>query len=466
MAEHLTQVSRGSPRPAPVLMVVVATLVPLSLCPLWLPALPAYGFWIARGLAIAGSVFVVIAAGGRREEEGGLLPVLASPAFTLPLLALVFYSLLPALYVEFLMGGPQVIPPGARPEELHNPNGRYLLYATASTAESWVIAFSGIGLLLATAFDRLIPSRPESRALASPVCLAWSLALICGAGAAFHVGKRLLPSLAAPWMPSLVDTLPPLVMFGIGLLVQTHPHRPIRRSIWSVIGFAGGFGLLFPYQIKALVLFAVTALLRAMLHARGWARMALAVVVLASPSLGAGMVMLPRGLSPILAGKIIWRQSETIFCLDFALREAEAGGGEWRAGPFYFATALVPRVLWPDKPSLSHGDVFGKFCGLDIPGHSASITLLGEPALRAGPWGVAAAGLVLAGLSAAVIAAWKRGGHVATAFALGLSPWLIDFDQHFAMYAANLAKAFLAVLPAALVIGYFSRRHRRADPLS
>lgn len=442
-----------------VVLVAATALLPLAICPLWLPLLPPSlgGFWAARGLAVIGSIAALLAIGRGQDSKGRLSMVLASPAVTLPLLALVFYSLIPAVYVELYLGGPLAAPFWARAENLRYPTDQFLSYATNTTAESWILAFSGIGLLLATAFDRLIPVRRDEGSL-SPPPFAWGLALICAAGLAFHVGKGLLSPMALPWVGSLVDTLPPLVMFGVALVLQSQGVHPVRRGIWIVVGLAAGAGLLFPYQIKAYVMLLVTLLLIAVLRSRGWVRVAIMVTVLAAPALGAGMVMAPRGTLPNLAGKIVWRQAETMFCMDFALRDAASGGGEWRSGPFYFAAGLVPRILWPDKPTLSHGDAYGKFCGVKIAGHSASITLLGEPALRGGPWGMATAAAILAGLSAVMVGVWKRGGQVGTAFAIGLAPWLVDFDQHFAMYIANVAKASLAILPVALLIGSYGAK--------
>lgn len=441
--------------PAAVALALVAT------CPVWLPLLPAGGFWLARGLALAGSLGALMAMGRREDSAGKPALVLASPAVTLPLLALVFYSLIPALYVEWISGGPLAVPVGANPEDLHDPGDRFALYAPASTAESWVLAFAGIGLLLALFLDRLIPLRRD-QAAPSPT-VAMGLTLICGAGAAFHLGKWLIPSTASPWAISLLDVLPPLLMFGVALLAQ----HPSRRGMWTGIGLAAGMALLYPYHIKLFVLLFVTLLLMSILRSRGWMRLAIIGALLISPVLGAKIVTLARGVTTGLPTKIVLRQAESVFCLGFVLRDAEAVSDEWRAGPFYFAAGLVPRALWPEKPTLSHGGAFRKFCGVDSPSHSSSVTLLGEPALRGGPWGMEAAGLVLAGFSALVIAAWKRGGRVTVALALGLTPWLVDFDQHFAMYVANAAKAFLAILPVALLLGYLGRRKAAGShPLS
>lgn len=448
-------------RPSPsslILAAAVSALVLVSVCPLWLPLLPTGGFWLARSLAVIGTTAALIAVYQRRGGKDSPV-VLASPASTLPLLALVFYSLIPAIYVEW-QGGPLTVPLGARAEDLHEPLGQYAIYAVASVAESWVLAFSSVGLLLLTAFDRLVPNHPDRDT--RPWAAAWGLIVICAAGAAFQAGKMFLPSLALPEAAWLIDALPPLVMFGMAMLVQTSGNTSHWRRLELAAGLVGGVLALFPYHIKALALFLVTLLLIALLRLRGWARVAVIGALLISPTLGAAMVMLPRGTVPALTGKIVLRQAETVFCLDFALREAASGGGEWRAGPLYFAAGLIPRVFWPEKPTLSHGEAFGRFCGVNIPGHSASITILGEPALRGGPWGTVAMGLVLAGLAGLVTATWKRGGTVATATALALTPWLVDFDQHFTLYIANLAKGFLALLPLALLVHQVGRQPEHA----
>lgn len=445
-------------------MIAATALLLVLACPFWLPFLPTEGFWLARGLAVAGGLAALSTVVGRGKDPQGRLPiVLASPAFTLPLLALTFYSLVPAAYVQLRLGGPTAVPEGARPEDLTRLFAQYVPYATASLAESWVLAFAGAGLLLGMILDRLIPFRPSPEEPASP---AWGMALICGAGLAFHVGKRLSPDLALPWVASLVDALPPLMMFGLALLFQGCAAQPRRHGVWLLAGLAAGLFLLIPYQVKTLVLLVITLLLLVVLRSRGWIRLTLVGAILASPLAGAAAVMLVRGTLfhldgntwTYMAGKIVLRQSETVFCLEFARREAASGRDEWRSGPLYFAAGLVPSILWPEKPSLSQGHAFRKFCGVDVAGHSSSVTLLGEPALRGGPWGMAAMGLVLAGMSGLLVTAWKRGGGLTTAVALGLTPWLIDFDQHFAMYAANAAKALIAVLPAALLVRYGLRR--------
>ena len=150
----------------------------------------------------------------------------------------------------------------------------------------------------------------------------------------------------------------------------------------------------------------------------------------------------------VLAAKLVSRQAETVDCLTGVVRKHFAVHAE-SSNPFYFASGLVPRVLWPDKPNLSQsGKTVIPYCHADFApnlhtDHSASGTLLWEPLAFAGIRGQIAAQaltfLMLIGLSRV----WINGGAYAAAGVLALTPWTIDFDQHFALYIANLAKAGL-----------------------
>ena len=133
---------------------------------------------------------------------------------------------------------------------------------------------------------------------------------------------------------------------------------------------------------------------------------------------------------------------------------------------FYFAFAVVPRVLWPEKPSLSRGSEFAQiYCGFESdPGvpNDQSVTLIGEPIIEAGTVGLVTAQAFLAILLVVVTAVLLRNrptGHIAMA---ALLPWLADFDQNFSMYFANATKMFLIMLPFIGLLILFDRKFRRA----
>ena len=135
-----------------------------------------------------------------------------------------------------------------------------------------------------------------------------------------------------------------------------------------------------------------------------------------------------------------------------------------RNHPFYFAFAVVPRVLWPEKPSLSRGTEFADiYCGLKRKfsnPNDQSVTLIGEPIIEAGVVGLLTAQAFLAILLVVVTAVLLRNrptGHIAMA---ALLPWLVDFDQNFSMYFANATKMFLIMLPFIGLLMFFDRKFR------
>jgi hypothetical protein len=76
-------------------------------------------------------------------------------------------------------------------------------------------------------------------------------------------------------------------------------------------------------------------------------------------------------------------------------------------------------------------------------GHSASGTLLWEPLAFAGVPGLVVAQILTFMILIILSRIWINGGPYAATGVLALTPWTIDFDQHFALYVANLAKAGL-----------------------
>jgi nitrate reductase gamma subunit len=164
----------------------------------------------------------------------------------------------------------------------------------------------------------------------------------------------------------------------------------------------------------------------------------------------------------VAEAKLLQRQAISAGCYG---RIAERSlSGKQSGNPFYFATALVPRILWPDKPSLSRGSEYAELCGISgaaAARHSESITIIGEPILVDGLRGLVVAELTLVALLAAAAYVGLTGGPVRMICLTALLPWLLAVEQHFAMYVGNVFKMALVILPLALGVHWTMRRRSR-----
>jgi hypothetical protein len=154
------------------------------------------------------------------------------------------------------------------------------------------------------------------------------------------------------------------------------------------------------------------------------------------------------GLS--ITSKFIYRQSDTGYCLNNVI--LRSAGLENQKGLHSLFAGLIPRPLWPSKPNLSVGMSHAvQFCDYDPGaiqerGHSASVTLLGDPLILDGWRGLAVAqGFLLLALGGITVLA-ASAGIAGITMLVALSPWLLDFDQHFPLYLATLAKSALIVI--------------------
>lgn len=159
-----------------------------------------------------------------------------------------------------------------------------------------------------------------------------------------------------------------------------------------------------------------------------------------------------------LVSKFWIRQAWTAGCLQaVAVRHLDERHPD--ASPLYFLRGLVPRYFFPDKPNLSLGTYYAiEYCGMsgadDInpnAPHSASITLLGEPLIRAGWLGLAVALAFVMAVFGITTAVQLGGGDRAVVVTVALLPWLSDFDQSLALYTAVAAKTALYIGGAFIV---------------
>ncbi len=160
----------------------------------------------------------------------------------------------------------------------------------------------------------------------------------------------------------------------------------------------------------------------------------------------------------VLNDKLVLRQTETRYCFHNVI--GKHGNQPLVATrQLFWLKALVPRLFWPGKPSLSLGQDYAyQYCGIRAKStHTASITLLGQPVIYGGWAGLLLhGGLLIAGLAGLVRLGRNRDG-VAAVTVVALLPWLIDFDQDFALYVANAVKFFLVMLPLVLLTARMDR---------
>jgi|GEM_PF-5168224 len=435
----------------------------LATGPMWIGYGPSAPFPIMRGIAVVAVLLTAMAL----HHDQRVAPPWVSPSFLLPVLAVVLYSLAPASYL-LLTGRSPVDPlPGQTPaqarvlgDELANINFPFI--ASASPAEALVLSFAGIGLVLALlGLDGKPNNTPQCRP-PFPSFWAWTL-LICG-GITFQIGRRgFLP-------PSLCDLLPPIMLLAAASLVLAGRSRQLPNLLGALAAIFTVIALLTPFQLKLAAYFAIPGVLFLLFQVPSRIRPVLGLLIVVIPVAGAILLGLHRGaitsdkplwsITETLRWKLALRQAETLYCLRFAqaagLAHPRGDGGR---SPWYFAEALIPRILWPEKPSLSRGDEYGeRYCGVTgISNHSGSITLLGEPLVQAGRPGLLTAAMLLGVLSLVVSRLWLRQGPLGAPLVLTIAPWLIDFDQNFSLYAAGSVKAALvcaAILLLSRCLGF------------
>ncbi len=163
----------------------------------------------------------------------------------------------------------------------------------------------------------------------------------------------------------------------------------------------------------------------------------------------------------LVGWKVVWRQTETGFCLGNVMT-AHMDAPFEPSRQLFWLKGLVPRVMWPEKPNLSHGRDYAVLYCYKPPEtvgvHSASITLLGQPVIHGGWIGLLIHGGFLL-FALAAIERINRDPHtLAAAAASALLPWLMDFDQDFVLYVANAVKFGLVMAVVIVPVGVIEKR--------
>lgn len=387
-----------------------------------------------------------------------------SPPLLLGGLALFLYSLVPALVLTMTWGGGATVPEGVDSAFIRGLPGIHRLDVAAalrgmdSPAEWWVLRFvvlMGLVAILATVGGsgaaRSFP-RIRLRAVVVLGLAADALALVWRWGGGGIPTEQL----------GLIQSFGPVLSTVALMLALAAVLRRQRGGlpVLLILAVCSLAQLAINGKIAGLAL-AVVFLALAGSHPSRRLRLACGLVVLAVPVLSSAGINYARkgsdafyeGMRNLVEAKLVYRQAETLYCLRFALADDP---GAMAGGPLFFAGAVVPRMLWPDKPALSKGDVYAeRYCGwpaeeVRFSKHSAAITLLGEPWVHGGVVGMAAALLLMSMvLWAAARLLFRRGAQGIAV--LAVLPWLIDFDQGVAIWFAHAVKFGLT----AMVISYF-----------
>lgn len=391
------------------------------------------------------------------HRDGALLFV--APFFLLAAISLCFYSLLPwaiTLMPDRFAGNLTALPPLAtRP---------YI----GTTADRFVVAFSAVNLTLAVIVAGRIGMPKLRPILPGPRTLAAVLVLIVVLAGAWVASQRLLPP--ASWASKqILDAFPPLMAALAALAFLDSLARGETRAAGVLFFTLAVFLALFPFigAMKTGMFLAAAMTVLFAVMTKSPARVA---AVLGLFALAAGLILAnfqvvrnpgidAHSKIDVLVSKAGIRQMETGYCLNKIIDLAAAGKSR-DDSPLYFIRGMVPRILWPNKPTLSDTGAFaGDFCFNSRNGHSFSMTLMGEPLLRAGSGGLAAAAAFFVLAHGLILLGVARAGPAGAVALLALAPWLADFDQFFALYWANALKMFLYMLPVLAAAALSARRH-------
>ena len=404
---------------------------------------------------------------------------LKSPVFLLGFAACVGFSLLPSSGYFIAQGG--YIPHLNMDSFTRMFTRPDILTYFGDTAEFYILAFSVVALFTYGIVQLVLRKWPPPAAL--PISGAIERALMAISFAL--TGLATLNFALHPFPPSVSGVLssayPPLQ----SILVMVLAHQYFTKESGAFRFAATGISVIVFYaataQAKAPLFLLVSVLFYyayvKKISVSSAVKLSLALFVFIFVVAQVSQVMRSKGSSiihqgdlditmamDIFTGKMFWRQVDTGACLSNVIG---ANLIKKPANPdhMFWLRGLVPRMLWPEKESLSLGSKYAvAYCQTPVETrHSASITLLGQPIIKAGIAGmVIHTGILLAALGTLTWIAIRYPGLGAVSV-MALLPWWIDFDQDFALYVANLVKFFLLMCLILIPLFWLGRSNAPAN---
>ena len=394
--------------------------------------------------------------------------IFQSPAYLLAAVVIVFYSIIPYLIEIFYIA--DLIAARNTGSLLFHPIVTYF----GSTAEALVITFSAILIVLhlgiVTRLEITPPARIPSSTLAHRIVIL--LAVLMAVGLLFI---SMFNERTGPLYDFISTYYAPIQ--SVVLIYLIHHHKTSERQSLMRLGAYAAICIL-PLALlgcgKIPVFMSVSAIVYYLSFdlpsTKQFFTIAIAGLLIFFTFVPLSLVLreneasmtdVTNTLNKIqhaIVMKAFGRQTSSGYCFKNVIERH--WDTPFRAGEqLFWLEGLVPRALWPEKESLSHGaDYSFEYCDRELyapvkNSHSSSITVLGQPIIKGGSTGLFLHGGILVFFLGGLTWIARRSNGLGRIFVFALLPWWIDFDQDYVLYTANLAK-FALVMASGVFAAY------------